>query len=379
MSPSGPGWVWEVYSHSFGVTAEYAYVIVPEPVPDPVNPGEFLPVDEPDLVRVDKDTLDPAAVPDPAWWAELNQQIQGGEVDSDGTLILTRQNGQSFPAGHVKGDTGPQGEQGIQGVPGPEGPQGIQGERGLQGEQGLQGEPGPQGIQGVQGEQGIQGPKGDKGDTGEPGPKGDNGDKGDVGDQGIQGIQGLPGDPTTFELRGIGSPLGVVAAPPGTYYTDTAGTTGAWRWLKTSGTDTSGWTTIRADTGIRNISSLLQEDMWSPTHSYHRITLQRIDNLVFLSGYLRRSDLPWSPAPGRQLYVNPPGFEFFGFAVRGYCSDFSQSSEMGKILNTSNTSRAEIVGTNIEDNLLAPLSLVTFTATWQTVSPWPTSLPGNPA
>lgn len=71
LAPTGTGWVWEVYSHSFGVTAEYAYVVVPEPVSDPDSPGEFLPVDEPDLVRVDKDTLDPAAVPDPLWWAEL--------------------------------------------------------------------------------------------------------------------------------------------------------------------------------------------------------------------------------------------------------------------------------------------------------------------
>ncbi|WP_404285443.1 SGNH/GDSL hydrolase family protein [Glutamicibacter arilaitensis] len=53
------------------MTAEYAYVIVPEPVPDPDNPGEFLPVDEPELVRVDKETLDPVAEPDPVWWAEL--------------------------------------------------------------------------------------------------------------------------------------------------------------------------------------------------------------------------------------------------------------------------------------------------------------------
>lgn len=97
LAPTGPGWVWEVYSHSFGVTAEYAYVVVPEPVPDPDIPGEFLPVDEPDLVRVDKDTLDPAAVPDPLWWAELEaakalaSDVELARVDAAGSATSAAQ------------------------------------------------------------------------------------------------------------------------------------------------------------------------------------------------------------------------------------------------------------------------------------------------
>ena len=65
---------------------------------------------------------------------------------------------------------------------------------------------------------------------------------------------------TANELRGTGSPLGVVAASPGTYYTDTAGTFGAWRWLKTSGTGTSGWTVVIGDTGWRDVTSMLHAD-----------------------------------------------------------------------------------------------------------------------
>lgn len=97
LAPTGTGWVWEVYSHSFGVTAEYAYVIVPEPVSDPDAPGEFLPVDEPDLVRVDKDTLDPAAVPDPLWWAELEAakataaDVELARVDAAGSATSAAQ------------------------------------------------------------------------------------------------------------------------------------------------------------------------------------------------------------------------------------------------------------------------------------------------
>jgi len=56
-----------------------------------------------------------------------------------------------------------------------------------------------------------------------------------------------------FELRGTGQPESVVTAPPGTYYTDTAGTAGAWRWLKTTGTGNTGWVTALARSGVRTL------------------------------------------------------------------------------------------------------------------------------
>lgn len=72
-----------------------------------------------------------------------------------------------------------------------------------------------------------------------------------------KGDPGAPGSPTPYELRGTGMPEGVVTASPGAYYTDTAGTNGAWRWLKTTGTGNTGWRPIVADTGWRDIASLL--------------------------------------------------------------------------------------------------------------------------
>ena len=60
-----------------------------------------------------------------------------------------------------------------------------------------------------------------------------------------------------YELRGEGFPGSTTAtndAPPGTYYTDTAGTCGAWRWLKTTaGSGTSKWVVAYGDTGWRSI------------------------------------------------------------------------------------------------------------------------------
>ena len=72
-----------------------------------------------------------------------------------------------------------------------------------------------------------------------------------------QGAQGSAGQPTAFELRGTGMPEGKVTASPGTYYTDIAGTNGAWRWIKKSGTGTTGWDVMTGDTGWRDLTPYL--------------------------------------------------------------------------------------------------------------------------
>ncbi len=69
--------------------------------------------------------------------------------------------------------------------------------------------------------------------------------------------RGNTGSPTEFELRGTGSPEGVVTAPVGTYYTDTALTNGAMRWAKKTGTGNTGWTVVYGDTGFRDITGTL--------------------------------------------------------------------------------------------------------------------------
>jgi hypothetical protein len=43
---------------------------------------------------------------------------------------------------------------------------------------------------------------------------------------------------------GSGSPLGVVAAAPGSDYRNLTGSAGSILWIKQSGTDTSGWVAI---------------------------------------------------------------------------------------------------------------------------------------
>ena len=76
-------------------------------------------------------------------------------------------------------------------------------------------------------------------------------------------------------LSGTGSPQGVVSAPVGSQYRDTAATTGAVIWVKASGTGTSGWVVQYGDTGWRNVSSLIAPGFavrtLSPTFKIKRI------------------------------------------------------------------------------------------------------------
>jgi hypothetical protein len=59
------------------------------------------------------------------------------------------------------------------------------------------------------------------------------------------------------DLTGTGSPEGVITAPVGTYYTDTAITNGAMRWAKKTGIGNTGWKVTHGDTGWRNVTASL--------------------------------------------------------------------------------------------------------------------------
>ena len=118
----------------------------------------------------------------------------------------------------------------------------------LQGEPGPTGEPGPQGEPGAQGVQGERGPAG--ADSTVPGPAGTPGTPGATGATGPQGASGMP----NVDLVGTGMPNGVVTATPGTIYRDTAGTNGAWLWIKKVGTNNVGWHVLEGDTGRRKLT-----------------------------------------------------------------------------------------------------------------------------
>ena len=61
---------------------------------------------------------------------------------------------------------------------------------------------------------------------------------------------------TTRFISGSGVPNGVVTAPPGSIYTDTAKTWDVLAWIKTAGTGNTGWEVLRASATPRTILTL---------------------------------------------------------------------------------------------------------------------------
>lgn len=293
-----------------------------------------------------------------------------------------------------KGDTGPQGE------PGSVGPKGDKGDTGEQGIQGLQGPQGPKGDQGIQGEygpQGVQGIKGEKGDaatvavgTTTTGAAGTSAAVTNTGTSSAavltftipQGAAGPAGSPTAYDLRGTGMPNGVVTASPGTYYTDTVGTNGAWRWLKTSGTGNTGWTVTVGDTGWREVRDLvLNPAIWDfSTASFKVRKLGSMPGIAFLEARLPKlvnGQSDWSmdfigegfdPAAGEAFKAavswrdNPP-----------YGNGWLNSADYTRKIRFQGMTSLTPVGSGVRYHV----ALTTYRVA--TTPVWPTTLPGTAA
>lgn len=332
--------------------------------------------------------------------ADLEGSISTG-ITLEGTLsarsgatgeIIT---GSTIEGQIVGGPKGEAGEKGDTGDTGPQGEQGIQGIQGIQGEQGIQGDPGPAGADSTV--PGPQGPQGDPGPQGPPGIDGEQGEQGDPGPAGTaatvavgitttgaagtsaavtntgtssaavltftipQGAAGPAGSPTAYELRGTGMPNGVVTASPGTYYTDTAGTNGAWRWLKTTGTGNTGWTVTVGDTGWRNLGRV-----WPQIAE--NILLRRIGDVCYVT----------SQGVGLTIVstvVNSSRLMELGFrpSDRTELLIANNGSVVGRIL-AKQDNQSLFLTTNITGmyNAIANSSYLT-------TNPWPSVLPGTPA
>lgn len=280
----------------------------------------------------------------------------------------------SGPAGE-RGEPGPQGERGFPGAPGPKGPPGEPGPEGPKGEPGIPGTPGIPGDAGPAGPIGPQGERGDTGPAGPAGPKGAPGPKGDTGSVGPQGATGPAGSTgpagpagpkgdsavtaSTVEIRGTGSPYGTVTPPAvGTYYTDTAGTMGAWRWIAT-GTTSASWVVQHGDTGWRDISSLLINE-WVASTTYGAPCLRRIGSIIYTRGGIKNGTSPQALKP------IPAGFGTTGFLI---VPTFTTDAGF-RNLNISSSAVIDAVPGSGE-NLLG--------GSWPAGGSWPSTLPGSPA
>ena len=80
---------------------------------------------------------------------------------------------------------------------------------------------------------------------------------------------------TSSEIRGTGMPNGVVEAPIGASYIDTAKTNGALKWIKTTDGGTTGWKVIEGDTGWLTVFEKKFSDDVT-----RRLRIRRINNQV---------------------------------------------------------------------------------------------------
>ena len=162
-------------------------------------------------------------------------------------------------------------------------------------------------------------------------------------------------------FTGTGSPEGKVAAPIGSVYTDTAATNGAIRWIKTSGTGSTGWTVEYGSTGSRDISSLL-------TNATGAVTIERIGQVVYLNA---RNIRPKETLGSGSTFLSalPSGFHRGERRVFGVNSTAS-SSILRSGFQFPNGSMG--VWTPSTDDIYHIYHY------WITTNAWPTSLPGTP-
>lgn len=177
-------------------------------------------------------------------------------------------------------------------------------------------------------------------------------------------------------ILGAGSPEGAVTAAYGTVYTDTAVTTGALRWIKTTDTGSAGWRVLYGDTGLRDISTLLAPD-WALADTLPMMQIQRINREVSIIGRLKRVTTSGARSALTTVIATlPAGFRPSAYVPQGT----AQSTQAG-------IGAVGAFGTGID------LSLTSFTAAgnWATgdevkfqakfatrsPSDWPTTLPGT--
>lgn len=161
---------------------------------------------------------------------------------------------------------------------------------------------------------------------------------------------------TTHMAEGSGSPVGVVTAPVGSFYTDTAKTNGAALWRKDTGTGNTGWIVVSGDTGSRDMSSLLLNG-WTGT-----LRLQRNGNVVQWSA----TALGGTAASAITIATIPAGF------LPGVLAKPIIGTINAAIVFLPVTALASLVW----GGTLPQATSLQFGGTYLTADAWPAVLPG---
>ena len=303
---------------------------------------------------------------------------------------------------------------------GKDGRDGRDGKDGLNGQNGKDGRDGINGKNGLNGQNGRDGQKGDKGDTGAAGPAGATGAMGATGATGATGAAGrnatisvtnstqpcstgltITGNGTsnlglqftgknfpaggkinqvlgkktdddcdvewkdTYEIRGTGMPEGNVKASVGTYYTDTAATNGAVRWIKTRGSDKTGWRVVYGDTGWRSVPQILSTSMKASV-----VKVRRINNTVYLYAAITGWGSGWNGG-GDAL---PDGLRP-SESMQGPSAGRWGNSYLTWVVQAFGAIQSEAPSAQSPTPHLHPIVSVSYVPNDNV--PWPTTLPGT--
>lgn len=170
----------------------------------------------------------------------------------------------------------------------------------------------------------------------------------------------------TYEIRGTGMPEYRVKASVGTYYTDTAATNGAIRWIKTRGSDKTGWKVVYGDTGWRSVPQILSTSMKASV-----VKVRRINNTVYLYAALTGWAYNWNGGGTAGL---PDGLRP-NDQMQGPSAGRHGNSYLTWIIQTSGQINAEAASAQNPTPTLPPIVSVSYLPNDNV--PWPTTLPGT--
>lgn len=165
----------------------------------------------------------------------------------------------------------------------------------------------------------------------------------------------------TYIQRGTGFPNGVVSAPVGSIYIDTAVTNGASSWIKKSGTGNTGWQVLEGDTGWRDITVLAGS--WTGTFK-----VRRLNNIVNVRSMFDNDGINGTAATQNSFYAPTSGFRM---SIVG--NDAISAASSNRLLPPDGTVYRNTV------NLACTLRTAQagFYGNYSTTDSWPSSLPGT--
>lgn len=178
-------------------------------------------------------------------------------------------------------------------------------------------------------------------------------------------------------LTGAGFPEGVVTAPVGTEYIDTAVTNGALTWRKWSGDGNTGWRVTEGDTGWRNANSFVERTSGGSAATGSPLLVRRVNgDILFQIGGI------WLEINDSDNNMNiPAGFRpRYGMSWLWY--HWGNGFARGMTYTGQNGEGKSTWERGSFGNGTWPLQAggyILTNHTYATDDPWPSNLPGTPA